>query len=208
MSELTPKQKELFERLAAIEHERWSDWQAWCHKILRDSVPSKELDAVLARWDRQTNTKYCDLSEKEKDSDRQQVYRYWSLIAPDPRVEELTKAYENMKAALRRVAKKNQDLLDKGGVDRALKEELDRLKRDYQLFEEISPPDVPRTEFVDWCYDAWDKQQETHGRVEKLVAAAKRCFDWFQSDKPEYCEPMLRQLADALAEFEKEGKND
>jgi len=31
---------ELREQLAAIEHERWADWQKWCHKVLRENNPS------------------------------------------------------------------------------------------------------------------------------------------------------------------------
>jgi len=72
--------KELFEKLAAIEHERWSDWQRWCHRILRENCPSPELEKVLARWDKQIATSYSELSEQEKDSDREQVKRYWDLL--------------------------------------------------------------------------------------------------------------------------------
>jgi len=71
---------ELFEKLADIEHKRWSDWQAWCHKILRENCPSGELEIVLERWDKQIATDYKNLTEKEKDSDREQVMRYWGLI--------------------------------------------------------------------------------------------------------------------------------
>ena len=74
-----PKSK-LFEQLADIEHQRWADWQKWCHKILRENCPSPELEKVLERWDKQIATSYNDLSEKEKDSDREQVMRYWNLI--------------------------------------------------------------------------------------------------------------------------------
>ena len=72
--------EEIREKLAEIEHERWSDWQAWCHKILRENCPSPELEAVLERWDRQIATPYKDLSEAEKQSDREQVDRYLPLI--------------------------------------------------------------------------------------------------------------------------------
>lgn len=73
-------QDSLIERLAEIEHERWSDWQAWCHKILRENCPSPGLEAVLERWDRQIATTYKDLSEQEKQSDRDQVNRYLPLL--------------------------------------------------------------------------------------------------------------------------------
>ena len=71
---------ELREQLAAIEHERWADWQKWCHKVLRENNPSPEIGDVLERWDRQIETPYAKLSEKEKDSDREQVDRYLPLI--------------------------------------------------------------------------------------------------------------------------------
>jgi hypothetical protein len=72
---------EIKEKLAAIEHERWADWQKWCHQVLRDQLPpSDELEAVLRRWDRQIETPYSQLSSKEKASDMEQVDRYWPLI--------------------------------------------------------------------------------------------------------------------------------
>lgn len=70
----------LREKLAEIEHERWADWQKWCHKILRENSPSSKLEAVLERWDKQIAKSYKDLSESEKQSDRDQVGRYWPLI--------------------------------------------------------------------------------------------------------------------------------
>ncbi len=38
--------------------------------------------------------------------------------------------------------------------------ELKRFRRQYELFEEISPPDVDRKEFVRWCFEAWEKAAE------------------------------------------------
>lgn len=73
---------ELKEQLADIEHQRWADWQAYCHKVLRENITScPQMEVVLERWDRQIATDYKDLTEKEKDSDRDQVDRYWYLIA-------------------------------------------------------------------------------------------------------------------------------
>jgi len=72
----------LMEQLAAIEHQRWSDWQAWCHQVLREHCPSPELETVLERWDRQIATPYDQLTEREKEEDRKQVRRYWDLIRP------------------------------------------------------------------------------------------------------------------------------
>lgn len=73
--------EELREKLAAIEHERWADWQKWMHKVLRDAHdPSPEYGDIMERWDRQIETPYSELSDKEKASDMEQVDRYWHLI--------------------------------------------------------------------------------------------------------------------------------
>jgi uncharacterized protein YecT (DUF1311 family) len=72
----------LREKLAAIEHERWSDWQKWVHncgvKHPNGDITLKAVD--VNRWDEQINTPYKDLTENEKDSDRDQVDRYWPLV--------------------------------------------------------------------------------------------------------------------------------
>lgn len=82
MTQLTnpTNEQELREQLAAIEHERWADWQKYCHRVLRDNNPSPEQGDILERWDRQIETPYADLTELEKQSDREQVDRYWHLI--------------------------------------------------------------------------------------------------------------------------------
>lgn len=76
---------DLREQLAAIEHERWADWQRWMHSQgvwFHDGslhIPA----SLMERWDRQIATPYADLSEDEKQSDREQVDRYWPLIVAD-----------------------------------------------------------------------------------------------------------------------------
>ncbi len=77
---------ELFEQLAAIEHERWADWQKYLHSKCSEPnvwwcagaliIPAE----LVAQWERQIATPYADLSEHEKESDRKQVRRYWELI--------------------------------------------------------------------------------------------------------------------------------
>lgn len=75
---------ELFERLAAIEHERWSDWQRYLHSLCRIRDDGSLVIPVehVERWERQMLSPYADLSEREKQSDRDQVARYWPLIEP------------------------------------------------------------------------------------------------------------------------------
>ena len=74
-------QNELFEKLADIEHQRWASWQKYLHSKCcnagRKVAFSKEL---FEYWKKQIKTDYKDLSEIEKDSDREQVMRYWDLI--------------------------------------------------------------------------------------------------------------------------------
>ena len=70
------------EQLAAIEHERWADWQRWVHSVcLTQKDGSLVIPAALVeRWERQIGLRYKDLSEQEKESDREQVRRYWPII--------------------------------------------------------------------------------------------------------------------------------
>ncbi len=73
---------DMIDVLAAIEHERWSDWQRNVHaKCERLPDGSLRLPAeFVARWERQIATPYADLDEYEKESDRRQVRRYLPLF--------------------------------------------------------------------------------------------------------------------------------
>ena len=75
-------EEEVREKLADIEHDRWSKWQKYMHsKMERISTARWSLsDELFQRWERQINTRYAELSEKEKDSDREQVDMYLPLI--------------------------------------------------------------------------------------------------------------------------------
>lgn len=77
---------DLIEELAAIEHERWSDWQRYLHSkcsVNGDGTLTIPEWAVT-NWTRQVNTPYADLTEQEKESDREQVRRYLHLVSPEP----------------------------------------------------------------------------------------------------------------------------
>ena len=65
-------------------------------------------------------------------------------------------AAEEMKAEPNRAAK-------------AALAELARLHRSYSLLEEMSPPDVPRSKFVRWCVEAWERQCEADQAIEHLI---------------------------------------
>lgn len=84
------QESELREKLAAIEHERWAQWQAWCHSqgreewVEMDGKPELMLCIpmeIVSRWNRQIETPYAELSDKEKASDMEQVDRYWPLVS-------------------------------------------------------------------------------------------------------------------------------
>jgi hypothetical protein len=75
----------LVERLAAIEHERWSHWQRYMHsKCLTQPDGSLLIPAdLVSRWEKQIATGYSDLDELAKESDRDQVRKYLPLLASE-----------------------------------------------------------------------------------------------------------------------------
>jgi hypothetical protein len=77
------KTAELLERLAAIEHERWAHWQRFMHEQgERQPDGSLLLPAdLVAKWDHLINTPYAQLTEKERESDRDQVRRYLPILS-------------------------------------------------------------------------------------------------------------------------------
>jgi len=94
--------KGLVEELADLEHKRWSGWQTWCHKILRENCPSSALEKVLDRWDKQIATDYKDLSEREKDMDRKEAMKSLEIISRYQPVEPL--AVESLAERMIKVA--------------------------------------------------------------------------------------------------------
>ena len=75
---------DLIEELAAIEHERWAHWQRYLHSqgSMRGDGSIVLPADLVARWERQIATRYDELSEEEKQSDREQVMKYLPLIFP------------------------------------------------------------------------------------------------------------------------------
>ena len=72
----------VLEVLAAVEHERWSHWQRYLHsRCERGEDGSLTIPpALVSRWEQQMSTPYSQLSEDEKESDREQVRRYLSVM--------------------------------------------------------------------------------------------------------------------------------
>ncbi|MHC2019411.1 hypothetical protein [Methylobacterium sp. CM6247] len=66
------------EGLSSIEHQRWAHWQAYMHsKCVKQPDGSLIIPAdLVAKWERQIATTYDELSDEEKQSDREQVDRY------------------------------------------------------------------------------------------------------------------------------------
>lgn len=62
----------LREVLADLEHEQWSHWT----KHMLDNLTPKNIE----RWKRQIETPYSQLTEKEKDSDREWADKVLSLF--------------------------------------------------------------------------------------------------------------------------------
>lgn len=68
----------MLETLASIEHERWSHWQRYMHSrgtLQPDGSMLIPADLTL-RWASQMTTPYSALTDKEKESDREQVRKY------------------------------------------------------------------------------------------------------------------------------------
>ncbi len=73
----------ILERDAAIQHDIWSHWMKYFFSCVEKYVdlPNKCVgtsinDEKVARWMKQMNTKYADLTEEEKESDRNIVRRF------------------------------------------------------------------------------------------------------------------------------------
>ena len=73
----------LKEQLAAKQHEILAHWMKYLFSKCTEDDENNDViipgDFVL-QWTRQMNTPYKDLTEKEKDSDREQVDKFWGMI--------------------------------------------------------------------------------------------------------------------------------
>ncbi len=71
------------EELAALMHEIWGDWMKYLFS--KGAIRGKDRAHIIyplnvQRWKRQMRTPYDELSEKEKDSDRQQADKVLALL--------------------------------------------------------------------------------------------------------------------------------
>jgi len=64
--------KELIEELSDLEHEQWAHWT----RYMIDNFDDKNVK----QWERQIKTNYKDLTEKEKDGDREWARKVYKII--------------------------------------------------------------------------------------------------------------------------------
>ena len=74
--------EEIREQLAAYAHEAWSGWMQYMFSKGRPYYDGTlELPAwAVERWTRQMNTRYADLSDMEKNSDREEADKMLAII--------------------------------------------------------------------------------------------------------------------------------
>lgn len=75
------KIRELYELLASVQHQIWASWMTYLFSKCEQKeegllIPQNLVD----RWQGQIDRGYDELTEKEKDSDREQVDKFWQII--------------------------------------------------------------------------------------------------------------------------------
>ena len=73
------------EALASYAHQAWSGWMRYMFGRSQRRPDGSLIVSpdLVARWERQSNTTYADLSEVEKASDREEADRISRIIAED-----------------------------------------------------------------------------------------------------------------------------
>ena len=73
---------ELREPLADVSHDIWSHWMRWMFTTgaFNDDGTWTMPAALVERWKRQMETSYTELTEREKDSDREQADKILTVI--------------------------------------------------------------------------------------------------------------------------------
>jgi|GEM_PF-4957665 hypothetical protein len=73
---------DLIEALAGPEHASWAHWMTYLFsQCTHNADGSLTIPAdLVSHWQRQIDTDYADLTEREKDSDRQEVFDFLPII--------------------------------------------------------------------------------------------------------------------------------
>ena len=76
------KTDEYLEKLADIQHKIWANWMTYLFSKcqMNPQGTAKIPKNLVDRWKKQIDTNYSDLTEKEKQLDRDQVMKFWDLI--------------------------------------------------------------------------------------------------------------------------------
>ncbi len=115
-----------FEKLADIEHQRWANWQMYLHKHITEKEGELTLPKEsVNRWEGQIQTPYEKLTENEKDSDREEVEKYWHII--DTLIEQ---TYKQRRGD---VLKEINEKLDK--IENRIEDRFDDIERDISNLE-------------------------------------------------------------------------
>lgn len=79
---MATKEADLVEKLANVEHDRWSHWMKYLFTKGTDNADgSFTIDAgSVAHWRRQMKTSYWDLTDKEQESDRVEVRKTLKVL--------------------------------------------------------------------------------------------------------------------------------
>lgn len=76
-------EKEIIEQLADLEHQQWSHWEKYRENRILELGGHPNMDKVSAQkqnWKRLRETDYKDLTEKEKESDREWARKVLPII--------------------------------------------------------------------------------------------------------------------------------
>ncbi len=149
---------ELREKLSSMEHEQWAHWVRFMLRTIywngKDGSKVPNTTLLKSRWERQVNTKYDDLTENEKNSDREWADKIIELL--EPQVKQLEILLNDTTDVLDRVHRLYEYLIAKDGSrwffdnpdEQLLAEALKRdYEKDYEKIHGISLKEAVEKEF-------------------------------------------------------------
>ena len=72
----------LIEELAGVQHKIWSHWMKYLFSVCAESLSGSTIISPdkTKHWKRQANTPYSELTEREKESDRDQARKTLDVL--------------------------------------------------------------------------------------------------------------------------------